>query len=94
VRICGEDMIGIAMALVATAGVGAILVSRRLSEIGWILLATAIGGAVSLIRRHRRERCRARDITLAGVAAHSSKFSDRSDTAASSGRGVPQRARE
>ena len=61
----GENMIRIAVVLVATAGVGASVIAPRQSGIGWILLAAAVGGIVSLIRRHHRES-RARDGSLSG----------------------------
>ena len=54
VQISGEGKIGVVVSLVATAGGAAILAAPRLADIGWIAVAAAAGGAVSLIRRHLR----------------------------------------
>jgi hypothetical protein len=53
-QISGEGKIGVVVSLVATGGGAAILAAPRLAEIGWVAVAAAAGGAVSLIRRHFR----------------------------------------
>jgi hypothetical protein len=56
VRISGEAGIVLALAMAGAAGAAMVLVAPGRPEIGWSLIAAAVGGFVSLFRRHSRQR--------------------------------------
>jgi hypothetical protein len=55
VRIGSKAGIMLALGLTGAAGTGMILIAPGRPEIGWMVVAAAVGGAMSLIRRHLRE---------------------------------------
>jgi hypothetical protein len=56
VRIRRQTGIMLALGLTGAAGAGMILIAPGRPEIGWMVIAAAVGGAMSLICRHSRER--------------------------------------
>lgn len=56
VRTSGKTGIMFALGLTGAAGAGMILIAPGRPEIGWMVIAAAVGGVMSLIRRQLRER--------------------------------------